>query len=137
MIPDGWVEGTDAPKRHAPKRHATFAVPGPNGTKGEMSVVLLAGNGGESLANVNCWHQQAGLPPIVAQDLAGRVQSVWSSGTTISIVQVAGPRCSTMIAWTRREEGTWFFTLTGPAAVLDAERANFADFLQGIKFPGQ
>jgi hypothetical protein len=131
-IPDGWVEGTDPPKRHA-----TFAVPGPDGPKGEVSVVLLAGNGGEPLANVNRWHQQAGLPPIAAQDLAERVQSVWSSGTTMSIVQVAGPRCSTMAAWTSREEGTWFFKLTGPATVLDAERANFAGFLQSIKFPGQ
>ena len=131
-IPDGWVEGTDTPTRHA-----TFAVPGPDGAMGEMSIVLLEGDGGGPLANVTRWHHQAGLPPIAAQDLAGRVQSIWSSGTTISIVQVAGPRCSTMAAWTRRDEGTWFFKLTGPAAVLDAQRAPFAGFLRSIGVPGQ
>lgn len=124
-IPGEWTQAPDS---------TTFLVKGPRGTNGEVSVAVLAGAGGGPLANVNRWRQQAGLPPIAAQDLAGLVQSAWAGGSPISIVRIAGPKCSTMAAWTNRDDGTWLFKLTGPAVLLDAEQANFAGFLRSIEF---
>ena len=129
-MPDGW---SAAPR--ASTRYAGFLVRDSEGRTGEVSVALLEDDGGGALRNVNRWRLQAGLPATRQGDLAARIQSIFSAGRKISTTHLAGPACSTVAAWTHRDEGTWVFKLTGPSSVVDAERPRFAAFLKTIEFP--
>jgi hypothetical protein len=128
--PKGWRKG---PAKSM--RMATYFVGSQSGTTGEATVVKLGGKGGGDLANVNRWRGQIGLGAISAADLAAAVVKVDSPGGSIALVDCAGADKKTLAGWLRRNGSTWFFKLTGPVGVVDAERAHFMSFLSSLNFP--
>lgn len=128
--PEGWRKG---PAKSM--RMATYVVGSPDASTGEVTVVKLGGTGGGELANVNRWRGQIGLGAIGATDLAAATAKVDSPIGAISLVDCVGADQKTLAGWLRRDGSTWFFKLTGPAAVVDAERAAFMSFLSSLEFP--
>lgn len=116
-------------------RMATYIVGPPSAGTGEVTVVKLGGTGGGELANVNRWRGQIGLGAIGATDLAAATAKVDSPIGAISLVDCVGADQKTLAGWLRRDGSTWFFKLTGPTAVVDAERAPFMSFLSSLEFP--
>ena len=130
-VPDGWREG---PAKSM--RIASFSV-GPDETPGDVSVIKLGGAAGGALANVNRWRGQIGLPPITAEVLASSVMDVESPAGTIDLVDCAGSDQRTLAGWLAHEGNTWFFKLSGPSAVVEAEQARFKTFLASLDFPAK
>jgi len=129
QLPDGWtvVKASSA-------RYATISIPGADGAKGELAVTHFPGDVGGDLANVNRWRGQIGLPPIEESELAPAVSQVVAGPKTIKVVDATGPQTRCVAGWTAHGGETWFFKLTGPDALVGAEKAKFTAFLESIRF---
>jgi hypothetical protein len=125
-VPPGW-----SPTAASAMRYASFATE-KNGEKAEISVVTFPGDGGSDGDNVNRWRQQVGLGPVDSVDAL--IVPEHAGALHFSTVDMAGPTTRVLAGWTRHEGRTWFFKLTGPPAVVEQEKPNFAAFLQSVRF---
>jgi hypothetical protein len=118
-------------------RKATYAVPGPGGAAGDLSITAfpLSDVGGE-LANVNRWRGQVQLPPIGESDLPGAVDRWEQNGLTLTVVDFASGAAANpqriLGAIVPYNGGTWFFKLMGPDAVLAGAKPAFMEFLKTV-----
>jgi hypothetical protein len=125
-IPAGW---SSAPA--SAMRYASFAAE-KNGEKADISVVTFPGEGGSDADNVNRWRQQIGLGPVDSVDAL--IVPQHAGALHFSTVDMAGPSARVLAGWTRHDGRAWFFKLTGPPAVVEQEKSNFAAFLQSVHF---
>lgn len=129
QLPDGWtvVNGSSA-------RYATIAVTAADGSKGELAVTHFPGDVGGDLANVNRWRGQIGLEPIDEAALAPLVSKLTAGSKALSVIDATGAQTRLAAGWTRHGAETWFFKLTGPDALVGAEKAKFTAFLESVRF---
>jgi hypothetical protein len=128
-VPEGWKE---APASSL--RVASFCAEGAGGAKADISVVVLPGDSGGDLDNVNRWRRQIGLEPVAAAELEPVIARFEQVGLTVSMVDLAGAETRMLAGWVRRSDQTWFFKLTGPPTLVEGEKGNFTGFLRSIKF---
>ncbi len=130
-LPKGWSEA-----RAGGMRVATLKPPAPG--KVDVSVIVLPGEAGGELANVNRWRGQIGLPPV---DEAGRArmrQEVKSKAGAISLYDFSSEGASKqrMIAGTLLADGrSWFVKMVGDSGPVSASRADFVKLLETLHFP--
>ncbi len=126
--PPGWQE---APA--GGMRAASFRVPGPDG-EADMSVVVLPGDAGGDLANVNRWRGQIGLEPLDEQALAAQsVRLNTPVGQALLVDFTGGQNKTGLLAAILAHEGkTWFLKMTGPASTVARARPAFEKFLKGL-----
>jgi len=125
-VPPGWSSSPASAMRYA-----SFAAE-KNGEKVDISVVTFPGDGGGDADNVNRWRQQIGLGPVDSVDPL--IVPQHAGALHFSTVDMAGPTARILAGWTRHEGRVWFFKLTGPPAVVEQEKPNFAAFLQSVHF---
>ncbi len=130
QVPAGW---TLVPVTNS-MRYATFSIKDASGAKAEMTVTHFPGDVGGDLENVNRWRQQVSLPPVDATGLAALVSKLTAGPKTISLIDITGPQNRQVAGWTRHGGDTWFFKLTGPDALVGAEKAKFTAFLESVRF---
>jgi hypothetical protein len=130
QLPVGWtlVPATSS------MRYATFGITDADGAKAEMAITHFPGDVGGDLENVNRWRQQVGLPAVDAAGLAALVSKLTAGPKTISLIDVTGPQNRLAAGLTRQGSDTWFFKLTGPDALVGAEKAKFTAFLESVRF---
>ena len=124
----------------AAMRKATYTIAGDAGAKAELSITAFPGDVGGELANLNRWRGQSpyNLPPVTAAEAATALTRFAAGGLKIAVADL-----STLPPAPQRLLGaivpvggdTWFFKLTGPAALLDKEKPAFLDFLKSLKAP--
>ncbi len=124
-VPAGWTEA-DAP----PPLMAGWSV---GDTR--ITVSRLAGEGGGTLANINRWRGQIGLPPVErledqpmrAIDIAGHPAALVDlPGEQQRIAAVLYPRVD--------QNATWFLKMTGPPEAAGEQMDAFAAFAQSLRF---
>lgn len=128
-VPDGWVV---APAAVA--RYATFSVVGVGGAKAELAISHFPGDVGGDLANVNRWRQQIGLAPVDAAALPPLVTKLSAGSASFSLIDASGAAVRMVAAWTRHGADTWFFKFSGPAELVEAEKAKFTAFIESVRF---
>ncbi|HVW21241.1 MAG TPA: hypothetical protein VHC86_08495 [Opitutaceae bacterium] len=116
-------------------RKATYAVPGPGGATGDLSITAFPSDVGGELANVNRWRGQVQLPPVDEAGLAGVVTRWTQSGLSLTAVDFASPSGAQRMlgAIVPYNGGTWFFKLSGPAAAVGPAKADFMAFLHTVR----
>jgi hypothetical protein len=62
------------------------------------------------------------------------IVQVKSGDTDFSSIDMSGSNSRLLAAWTRRNDRTWFFKLTGPAGAVEKQKPNFVKFLQSVRF---
>ena len=100
-------------------------------------MVTLPGDAGGELPNVNRWRGQIGLGPTDGAGLAAARNTVKTRVGPANVYDFSseGTKKSRLIAAILMVDGSsWFFKLTGPEAVVGAERENFVKFLKSVKF---
>lgn len=127
--PAGWEEVPAAGMRVA-----SFRVTGPDGQPAEVSVIPLAGGGGDDLSNVNRWRSQVGLPAITAEELQQQAQPVTVAGQPAALYEAAGEATQILAVIYRREGTTWFFKMTGSPAGVAPQKTAFIEFVRGVRF---
>jgi len=127
--PKGWVS-----KPASGMRLATFGVPTPQG-EAELSVVVLAGDAGGNLANVNRWRGQLGLPATDEAGLKKISKAVGSKAGVALVVDIVGAdgKSGMLGSILPKETQTWFFKLTGSAGAVKAAKPSTLDFLAGLR----
>jgi hypothetical protein len=129
-IPAGWK--ADPAVRNM--RDATFIITHADGAKGEIAVSHFPGDVGGDLENVNRWLGQVGLPAVDQAGMEKQVSKVKAGPKTLSFVDLKGAKSRMVTGWTRHGADTWFFKLTGPDALVEAELPTFKTFLESIRF---
>lgn len=128
-LPEGWSP-SDAPVAMSV---ASFIV----GEGDESATVTITPLGGaqDLLSNVNRWRRQVGLGPLASlQDDPPAAIDV--GGEPGSLVDVAGADTRTLAAVGMRAGTTWFIKLSGPPAVVAAQKQAFEAFVGSIRFEG-
>lgn len=121
-------------------RLASFAVPGADGSKGDLSVVALGAQAGGVVANVARWRQQMELPPLGETELSNGLKSLTTTaGDKALVIELEGAGghagSNLLAAIVARADRTWFYKLTGPKALVSLERDNFQKFVQSVVYP--
>ena len=125
--PAGWAE-----KPRTAMRLGNFTA---GDGQAEITLMTFPGDVGGLLANVNRWRDQSGLPPVDAAGLASATERVSVSGTPATLVEAVGDKNGSISVYHPVGNQTWFYKITGPSAVVTAEKGAFMGFLQSIRFP--
>jgi len=120
-------------------RKGSYAITADSGETADLSITAFPGDVGGDLANVNRWRGQIQLPPLAAAELSGATAHLDVNGLHLTTVDfTGGPTAKpqrVLGAIIPVGNATWFFKLTGPAALVAREQAAFASFLQTIRAP--
>ena len=81
----------------------------------EITVAVLPGDGGGTIANVNRWRRQLGLAPSAKRELRAALQPLSVNGAEAYLVDLANPETQKrmLAAGVVRGEQSWFYKLTG------------------------
>jgi hypothetical protein len=121
-------------------RLALFSVRGNHGNA-EISIVMLPGEAGGLLANINRWRGQLNLFPWTEQDVSipGIFEKKIFSGQEMTLVDFENTLAQTMkkrmlVAFCVREAQSWFFKLHGDSNTVTEVKPAFLDFLSHLEF---
>lgn len=133
--PANWVETT--PGAMVTK---SFSIAGDAGQKAVVTISVLGGEGGGTLANVNRWRHQLNLPEFTQDALPKATTSLDVLGGQATMVDFtgtdsAGQSARMVAASVTRGGQTWFYKLTGPDAVMSHEKDAFTQFVQAVRYP--
>ena len=124
-MPAGLTLTWTAPATWQPKALGTMR-------KGSYTVPSKDG----ATANINRWRGQVSLAPIAETDLAGATARVVVGDLTFTVVDLVstGDQPQRILgAMVPFDQSMWFVKLSGPAALVLAEKPVFLSFLQTIK----
>lgn len=121
-------------------RVASFLI-GDDDDEGEVSVTRFPGNVGGLLSNINRWRGQVGLPNIsdLEEQVVTRADVAGMPGLALDLVEEEEDpqEARRMIVILQPRDGlTWFFKMTGSAALLEKQKDAFAAFIHSVKFTG-
>jgi hypothetical protein len=111
-------------------------VPADAAGRAEITVVVLPGEAGGRLANINRWRRQLGVEPITEAQLSGALSPLEVTGAQTYLVDFPNPdtRRRMAAAGVTRGERTWFFKLTGEEALVARERGAFLEFIRTTRY---
>lgn len=115
-------------------RRASYVVPGTEGN-GDLSVTSFPGDVGGEAANINRWRQQIGLPAASPAEIGGEPLTVDGGPAKLYMLINPGSGQATIAAIVPHAGNSWFFKLTGPAALIEREASGFRAFVQSVDFP--
>ena len=136
-VPAGWM-----PLPPDQFRKAAFAL-SPDHPEAIVTVVPLDAEAGGLGANIARWQGQLGLPPFPPAEAEKLATHQDINDLHVDRVDLLGPETPPPPAKTRQRMlaaiipsggKTWFFKLTAPADVAEAQKANFDAFVNSIRF---
>lgn len=134
-VPSGWIK-----EEASGFRQGSFLIRQSNGRQAEVTVVMLSGNAGGLLANINRWRGQIGLQAVTETDLPRIVTAQTLNGMEFRIVNFAGQvnsvKTRIVAATLNRGNDTWFFKMMGHDQVVTQSMPEFTQFLKSISFNG-
>jgi hypothetical protein len=108
------------------------------GRTARVTVLRSAGQGGGLKANVDRWRgNDLGLGPIQDDELRKITQKISVAGVDAQYVDLVGPegRRQRVLGVVVPQGGwTWFFTMKGPADLVEKQKAAFESFLKSVRF---
>jgi hypothetical protein len=119
---------------------AEFAVNGADGSKADVNVAEMGGEGGGLPANANRWRGQLGLPPLAETDLSAMATSVDSVNGKIEIVDFTamdsktGKPARLVGAMVPQNGQTWFYKLMGDEPIVAQQKDVFIKFIQSANY---
>lgn len=130
--PAHWQE-----KQASSMRKATYVITNAKGTA-ELAVTAFPGDVGGDLPNLNRWRGQLSLPPVEEAQYAAAVTRFKVNELAVTVADITGPGenpTRLLGAMVPYAGSTWFFKLTGPAALVADEKPAFLAFLQTLSAP--
>ena len=137
--PSGWQE-----QPAGGMRLGSFSV-AEDDRKADVSIIVLGGGAGGTLANINRWRQQISLPPISDTDLAAQSEKVDTANGKALVVDIVAEsptidgKYKARILGAIIEHGaeTWFVKMNGEDALVEKQKPVFLDFLKSITLPAE
>ncbi|MEO7318180.1 MAG: hypothetical protein ABIZ56_04240, partial [Chthoniobacteraceae bacterium] len=122
-VPDGWQTLTPGNMQVG-----KFSVPEKDGGKGEVFVSIFTNDTGGTLANVNRWCQQLGLPAVDDAGLKNIASPLDPATPDAVLIDLKGDARALLGAIVPREGRWWFYKLMGDAPAVTAARESFIAF---------
>jgi hypothetical protein len=132
-VPEGWQE--TPPTQMLISRFEVNADDG----QVEITVSSFPGDVGGTVANVNRWRGQIGLPPQSEAEVKQALQSLDVAGGRAMFVdmtnrQETGSTRLIGVIWPQAGN-TWFYKLSGDEPVAEREKGAFLAFVQSVRHP--
>jgi hypothetical protein len=130
-LPKGWTQTLSGGIRYA-----TLKPAGAGNI--DSSVVVLPGEAGGELPNVNRWRGQLGLPPADAATLPTLRKVVNTKAGPVALYDFSseGAQKTRMVAGLAMVNGSsWFFKMTGDATAVGAALPDFSKLIESLQ-PG-
>jgi hypothetical protein len=131
-LPAGWREV--GPRQMSV---ANFAVAGNSGQEAEVSITPLPLMAGRETLIANMMREQTGQEPLSEEEAKKQFQTVDIGGEPGSIFEITGQQSSQahriFTAMAHRTDASWFFKLSGDAALVEAQKPVFLEFLKTIR----
>ena len=128
-LPTGWEK-----KAPTVMRVASFGVT-QDGKSADVSVIPMGGMAGGNLTNVIRWRGQVGLGSIEQDAMDKMTEKVVIAGQDADLFDIAGTGPDRIIASVlHRDDTSWFFKITGDAALVEAQKPAFVAFLKSVSF---
>lgn len=137
VLPEGWKE-----KALTQLRVASFEI-SENGKTADVSVIPLGGAAGGDAANVNRWRGQVGQAPLDEAGLKKSAETVQVGDQPADLYDIAGTDPGSgeeeriIGAILHTDESSWYFKMTGDAALVEKNKAPFTAFLKSVEFQNQ
>jgi hypothetical protein len=135
-VPKGWKA-----EKVGPFATARFRI-GEGKKAAGVVITAVTGEGGGIAPNVNRWRQQVGLGQLEDEDARKAVRPVKIGGLKGHLFDATGkdkddePAQRVVVAFVKHGDHTWYFRMTGPAAVVKGQKAAFDQFLKSVRFEG-
>jgi len=107
---------------------ARFAVPERSGAKAEVSVSVFPNDTGGTLANVNRWRRQIGLPEVNESELSSLVTPLDPANPGAILVDMTSSSKKMLGAVVPRNGSYWFYKLQGDTGAVAPEKEAFVAF---------
>ena len=137
-LPDGWSQ-LPADEMLI----GNYSVAGKNGSKAQVTVISLPGNGGGELENVNRWRGQVGLQPVADSDLSKDVKEIAVAGSSARFFEMSGISPQTkkqtrlLAATQNHSDSTWFFKMVGDDDLVREQKETFLAFCARYHYPDE
>lgn len=130
-LPEGWRES--APGRMS---IATFSIAS-GAQEAQVTVTPLPVLAGKDAMVVNMWREQVGLAPLSNDVIMAQLQDVVVGGDNGKLFEVAGKDGEApmriITAMAHRPDASWFYKLSGDAALVEAQKPAFIEFLKSVR----
>lgn len=131
-LPAGWTQ-TAAGQMSI----ASFAIDDAGGGA-NVGITPLPNLAGKEDMIVNMWREQVQLGPLAPDQLAEVLKPVEVAGGEGKFFEITGTRdgkpTRTVAAMLHRGTKSWFFKLTGDETAVNARKAEFLEFVKGVRF---
>lgn len=130
--PAGWVASNGSSMRIA-----SFSLPGKKSSSQEtadLSVIVLSGDGGGQVANINRWREQLKLQELDEKSIKQTVRTVKTSlgRGNFSFLKNPASQQGMLVGTITHHDQTMFIKAIGPLTTLEHQEKNFLDFMEGI-----
>ncbi len=122
-VPDGWQT-----LKPGNMQVGKFAVPEKDGAKAEVFVSIFPNDTGGTLANVNRWAQQLGLPAVDDAGLANITAPLDPATPDAVLIDLKNDPRALLGAIVPRDGRWWFYKMMGGAPAVSAARESFIAF---------
>lgn len=131
-LPAGWTQTPSGQMSLA-----SFAIDDASGGA-NVQITPLPNLSGREEAIVNMWREQVQLGPLTTEQMAEVLQSAEVAGGQGQVFEINGTRdgkpSRTVAAMLHRGDRSWFFKLAGDDAAVGARKAEFLEFVKGVRF---
>jgi hypothetical protein len=133
-LPKDWTE-----TRPGQMSVASFSIKGPSGAEADVSITPLMRLAGRDVELVNMWRETVGLEALNRDEAAKQLQPVEVGGESGNLFEVSGTARESsspariVTAMVHRPDASWFYKLTGDAALVEAQKPAFIEFLRSIR----
>jgi hypothetical protein len=127
--PAGWTA-----KPLGVMRKGSYAIKR-DGGEADLSITAFPGATGGLEANLNGWRGQVGLAALPPEEVVAATEKFAANGLPVTVCDYAGGGSRIVGAIVPFGGNSWFFKLSGPDAVVAAEKPAFLEFLKTIKAP--
>jgi hypothetical protein len=111
-----------------PMQTAKFAVPGKNSAKADVTVSIFPNSTGGTLANVNRWRNQIGLPPTTESELPQLIKPLDETNSEAVLVDMKNNNRQLIGAVVPRGGQWYFYKMLGDAEAVTAQKDAFTTF---------
>ncbi len=106
-----------------------------DGGEADLSITAFPGATGGLEANLNRWRGQVGLASLPSEEVVAATEKLEANGLPVTVCDYAGGGNRIVGAIVPYGGNSWFFKLSGPDAVVAAEKPDFLEFLKTVKAP--
>lgn len=133
-LPKGWKESGAGQMSVA-----TFTIQDAAGHEAQVTITPLAQLAGRDTEIVNMWREQVGLEPLNREEAVKQFEAIEVGGEKGNLFQIEGrPQGGSgpariVTAMVHRPDASWFYKLAGDAALVEAQKPAFIEFLKSIR----